>query len=120
MLEDCLQFSILSFMLMNLWFNTNAFIEYCEIFCLGDVFKSKEYFDFNVENESSLHYTHFLKINYDCFFIRLITCPQCLCLWLNLSLTFFHKNILIFIYSYTLSLFLFYIFSLLFKSLNNK
>ena len=118
MIEEVVQISFLSFLTLAVWFNTNAFVEYSYVFRFDKLIKAQEYLDFNIDNQTSLHYTHFLKLNYDNFFTRLISCPICLCIWLNLFSLFFNKNFIVFLYSSTLSLFLFYIFSLIYKRTN--
>lgn len=118
MIQEVTEISFLIFLILIVWFNTNAFIEYTYVFNLQKLVKAQEYLDFNIDNQTSLHYTHFLRLNYDNFLIRLITCPICLGVWLNLFSLFFNKNFIVFIYSSSLSLFLFYIFSLIYKKTN--
>ena len=61
--------------LLVIWFETDAFAEYARV--LG--FKLEKY-----ENSQKvgLDFTTHLALKYDCFIVRLITCPICLCVWL--------------------------------------
>ena len=68
--------------IMLIWFNSDAVIEWGSLLSLSKLLKIKEY----RRNKISLipkdiDYPTFLKLNYDNFFIRLITCNLCLCTW---------------------------------------
>ena len=84
MIADCLEISVYNFLILVIWFNTNAFVEYCYILNIEKLTKAEEFTNFNIDNNISLHYTGFLQLNYDNFFTRLISCPICLCFWLNI------------------------------------
>jgi len=76
-------------LILLVWFNTEAFIEYTKLFSgtrffLVDDFreKQKEY----VYPAPHLDYISYLVQYHDSFFIRLITCPLCLSFWLTVAL----------------------------------
>ena len=68
-------------MVLYLWFNTDAFVEYAALFKLVDLT------DYN-ERYIGQHYTVYLldqSKNWNSavsFLVRLINCPKCLCFWL--------------------------------------
>ena len=120
MIQDVLFYSFLFFFIKNIWFNTNAFVEYCSILFLDKIFKIDEYLEFTVSNNAPLHYTNFLKIQYDNFPVRLITCPICLNTWIGLIALYFHENLFIFFSASFFSLMSFYHFSNLLVKVNNN
>lgn len=69
-------------LILIIWFNTNAFEEYFKRLPY-DFFKLKSY-SLAKTNDITLDYIHYLLYNHNCFFVRLITCPICLNLWLSL------------------------------------
>jgi hypothetical protein len=46
--------------------------------------KYNEYFEFSKSSEIPIRYSHFLLLKYNNFFISLITCSECLLVWLNI------------------------------------
>ena len=74
--------AIITTVLMYVWFETDAFVEYITTFNLGwSMFRLA---DFKEENKKvpSLDYHTFLLMKYsNSFFIKLITCPVCLIVW---------------------------------------
>lgn len=98
---------------MHIWFNTDAFIEYIQyIKVLSDRFKVKEYLLFR-QKFSNINYHSFLLLNYNNFFIRLITCPSCIGVWLNLITAIFYSNKMLFFSNFTVNILLYYIISIL-------
>ncbi len=74
--------AITTVVLMYIWFESDAFVEYLTTFNLGwilfDLGKYKE----EKSKIPSLDYHTYLLMNYsDSFFIKLITCPICLICW---------------------------------------
>lgn len=76
-------FFITTFLII--WFNTEAFVEYIHLTKLP-IFKINEYISAK-STDCSLTYHIFLLSKYDCFFVRLITCPICTCMWICIFLT---------------------------------
>jgi len=68
--------------ILIIWFNTEAFVEYSRLFNLPLV-KVKEYL-IAKERDCTLSYHTYLLLNYNNFFIRLITCPICTSFWLSI------------------------------------
>ena len=65
-----------------IWFKTDAFIEYAELFRIGKLVKSNEYKNKKMTEEYPLTYPRFLRMTYSCFFTQLISCPICMSVWL--------------------------------------
>ena len=65
------------------WFRTEAFEEYAALIGGDKFFKVRGYRKTR-ERNSLLTYNGFLLDHYNSFFVRLITCPYCLGLWLSL------------------------------------
>ena len=96
--------------LLFLWFKTNTFISYCELF---RVFKTciRHY-----NSTVNLSFPQFLFNSYKNtnnlvfrFVIKLITCPVCLALWLSLAVCTFSGCITLTFLVYITSLLLYFI-----------
>jgi hypothetical protein len=74
--------SIISLILL-LWFRTDVWVEYCRLFGLNFLSFYKD-FDAKQYQDVSLTYHIYLRRYHNCFFVRLITCPICLAVWLCL------------------------------------
>ena len=68
-------------MLLLIWFNTDAFIEYTKLFGLASLFKVNQYL-VETKDDPALSYTKWLGENYDNFFVKLIRCPKCFVVWI--------------------------------------
>jgi hypothetical protein len=70
-------------LILLVWFKTEAIVEYASLFGLKKLFKANE---FRVEKMSleQLTYPTFLKMKSNNFFIKLITCPICLSVWMTI------------------------------------
>jgi hypothetical protein len=70
--------------ILFVWFNTNVFVEYVQLFKLKQFFYVDQYKDL-VDNGYASSYLDFLKeYFYDLFLVRLVSCPICLGFWLGL------------------------------------
>lgn len=74
--------------LLLIWFRTDAWIEYCRLFHLNIISFYKD-FDIKYKEDVSLTYLNYLRRYHDCFFVRLITCPICLAVWLGIIFSLF-------------------------------
>lgn len=84
MIFEILNISLAIAFVLIIWFKTNAFCEYLEYFHFENQFFINHYYKQRAKASSPLHYTDFLLLKNNCFFIRLITCPICLGVWLNI------------------------------------
>lgn len=80
---EAVLFSFFSSFALVVWFQTNVLAEY--LYFLPVVKK------YNLALKSGVANTflNFLSINYNSFFIRLISCPYCVNFWINLLLSYF-------------------------------
>lgn len=67
------------------WFKTDAFAEYGRLLHLSWT-KADDYYLVK-ESDPAITYHKFLLEYYNCFFVRLITCPICLGLWFGILLS---------------------------------
>ena len=74
--------SIISLILL-IFFRTDGFLEYTRLFHLNFLSFYKDY-DAKYKEDVSLTYLQYLRQYHNCFFIRLITCPICLAIWLGI------------------------------------
>ncbi len=67
----------ISFLLI-IWFETHAFVEYARLlgFKLGS---------FETSEQMGLDFPAHLALKHDSFYVRLITCPICVCVWLSIA-----------------------------------
>ncbi len=99
--------------ILIVWFHTNVFVDYANVFGLGNFFKN-----FNKATYYSL-YTQYLKENKKIiaknpcclFYLKLITCPICLNFWLSILVASFLIELYYFPVLYIASLFAYFIFN---------
>lgn len=75
--------SIISLILL-IWFRTEAWLEYTRLFRLNFLSFYKDY-DQKRQKDITLNYQIYLRRYHDCFFVRMITCPICLAVWLSMG-----------------------------------
>ena len=68
-------------MVLLIWCRTDGYLEYCRILHLNCISFYKDY-DAKKHEDATLQYLHYLRRDHNCFFVRLITCPICLAVWL--------------------------------------
>ncbi len=85
-LDKCL----ICWFVLIVWYKTSAFVEYLDYFNLG----GRLIYDYRKKKErsSNLHFTTFLLIHRNSFFVRLICCPICLMVWLNVILSLIYLD----------------------------
>lgn len=69
-------------MVLLCWFNSDTILEYGKLLGLENQLKLNEYKLKKVSFEGNLSYPIFLKMSNSGFFVKLITCPICLTVWL--------------------------------------
>ena|ERR1700728_3424247 len=67
--------------IIEIWLNTNTFVEYMCLARLSKWFAINDYVTIRKDHFNG-GYVEFLQEYIDCFFIRLISCPTCLSFWL--------------------------------------
>lgn len=73
--------------LMYIWFDTNALVEWVKLFKLNKVFNYKEYEEYLLKVNFPLSYLEWVAFKYNNFFTKLFTCPICLSVWINILVT---------------------------------
>lgn len=108
-----INFVFINAFIMYIWFKTDAFIEYFKyIKYFFNLFKIKEYLCFR-EKHNNINYHTFLILNYNNFFVRLITCPSCVGVWLTMMSSILYINKYNFFSNFIYLLILYYIISIL-------
>lgn len=79
-------------LILLIWFNTEAFETYFK-YIPFDIFKLKSYYKAK-SKDITLDYIHYLIYNHSCFFVKLITCPICLNVWLSILSCLIFANII--------------------------
>ena len=77
--------SVAAALVLIIWFDSNTFVEYGRL--IG--FKFEKY---KPNEEIGIPFTDWLEIEYDYFCVRLICCPICLAIWLQIVGCFIHKS----------------------------
>lgn len=77
-----------------IWFKTDAFIEYCELFRIGKLFKIDKYREYKKINVA-IDYLTYLSLKHKNFLTKLISCPYCIGFWIALFSCVLFNNILL-------------------------
>ena len=80
-------FSSLVSVILLVWFKSDALAEYLEVLGLDIAFGVREYRKASSEVSYHMRYTDFILLKYNSFFIRLITCPLCLSIWISVIIS---------------------------------
>jgi hypothetical protein len=89
-----------------IWFKTNFIVEY--FYMLPWISKYINNYKKSQSAGIGGNFINFLALNYNSFFVRLISCPFCINFWITLTLSLL-TNILYFGLIYTTSLIYYYI-----------
>ena len=84
-------------MILLCWFNSDTIIEYAKLLEFERPLKIYEYENKKLISETPLTYPRFLRMSFDGFFIKLITCPICLTVWLTFIIGIFSVILLPFV-----------------------
>lgn len=116
-LDNFLMQPFLGALLLLVWFRTNAVVEYLELLCLGGRFLK----DFKEKSSrEGLDFKGYILLYKNCFLVRLLCCPICLGVWVNIFLCLGFENFeKYFVYTVT-SLILYYTMVLLGGGSNEK
>ena len=82
MFEIFFSASLIAIILL-IWFDTDAFVEYAKLFRL-DFFFFLSDFEEQQNVNPELTYPDYLVIYHQSFFTRLLSCPKCISFWLTL------------------------------------
>jgi hypothetical protein len=110
-----LLYSFFNVFCLFVWFNTEAFIEYCKyIPFLKKSLKIQDYYEYQRKG-GNLKYPIYLQVNYNNFFNRMISCIYCLLFWINMGTLLFINDYIIFFVNYVFSLVIYYIMLIIIK-----
>ncbi|MAF24565.1 hypothetical protein CL634_03180 [bacterium] len=103
--------SLISVFVLVIWFETNAFVEYLRSFYFLKFLRIKEY----EERDEGLGvpYPDFLEMKSGNFLTRLLACPLCLGVWVNIAGAVCVGSVFVFFASYYLSLIFYFFFKYL-------
>jgi len=102
-------------LLMNIWFNTNAVVEYFLYFNIGHWIDANGYID-HITEKRHISFPTYLIIKYpESFLVKILACPICACTWLNIFFFLIDLDLVKFVYCYSLSLYLFFLLQLIIK-----
>jgi hypothetical protein len=88
---DNLIFILNAVVLLYIWFETDGVVEWARALRLKFT-KFDEFFEEQRKSRVTLTYPDFLLAKYNSFWIRLITCPVCLGVWVNIvGMVIFYK-----------------------------
>ena len=74
-------------LVLLIWFNSDAFIEYAKLVSGAKFFGVTDYEE-KQKQQATLDYHGYLLQYKDSFFVRLITCPLCFSVWVSVIVTF--------------------------------
>ena len=102
-------------LLLIVWFKTDAFVEYSKLFRLSKLFKV-DIFEKEKSQDFELTYHSYLRRFHNNFFVRLITCPICLTIWLCMPVLFYNSNLELYSFTVLIDLIIYYLLSKLIDS----
>ena len=104
--------------ILIIWLKTEAFVEYARLFGLSKLLEIDKFDD---RTTYELTYPAFLLVNHDNFLTRLISCPICLGVWLNILVCLFLRDFNFFFIKTVASFLLYFIVGVsIRKELNNE
>ena len=117
LIDSAMYYPLVACFILIVWFETNAFYEYCRALGLGRFFKGYRLFIETTAPSTTL--IEYLMIKHDCFFVRLISCPICLNVWMSAIVAIICLNEWVFFINFYLSLILYFLLKVLIKSSRN-
>lgn len=76
-------------LILIIWFQTEAFVEYCNLFNIQQLFFIGEFVTFKQEGGSLTYPEFLLERTNNSFIAKLVSCPICLSVWLGLITSMF-------------------------------
>jgi hypothetical protein len=80
---------------MHLWFDTDAFVEYSKVFKLGKFLKINEWESYLSVN-MKISYLEYIRMKHSNFITKLISCEDCLLVWVSILICLIGGNIITF------------------------
>jgi hypothetical protein len=88
--------------LLFIWFKTDAFIQYSELFGLSNKFKITDWQDYRILNPK-ITYLEYISIKNKNFLTKLISCVPCFLFWIAILISVLENTLLYFPITYILS-----------------
>lgn len=88
--------------LLFIWFKTDAFIQYSELFRLSSKFRITEWQDYRILNPK-ITYLEYISIKNRNFLTKLISCVPCFLFWTTVLISLLMNTLLYFPITYILS-----------------
>lgn len=88
--------------LLFIWFKTDFFIQYSQLFGLSNRFKITDWQKYRISNPK-ISYLEYLSIKKKNFFTKLISCQPCILFWIVLIISIINNHLYYFPLIYILS-----------------
>jgi hypothetical protein len=88
--------------LLFIWFKTDAFIQYSELFGLSNKFKITDWQDYRILNPK-ISYLEFISIKNRNFLTKLISCVPCFLFWIVILVSLLMDTLFYFPITYIIS-----------------
>jgi len=88
--------------LLFIWFKTDAFIQYSELFGLSNKFKISEWLDYRILNPK-ISYLEYISIKNRNFLTKLISCVPCFLFWIVILVSLLMNTLFYFPITYIIS-----------------
>jgi hypothetical protein len=88
--------------LLFIWFKTDAFIQYSELFGLSNKFKISEWQDYRILNPK-ISYLEYISIKKRNFLTKLISCVPCFLFWIAILISLLMNTLFYFPITYIIS-----------------
>lgn len=88
--------------LLFIWFKTDAFIQYSELFRLSNKFRITQWQDYRILNPK-ISYLEYLSLKHRGFFTKLISCVPCFLFWIVMFASILTNSLFYFPITYILS-----------------
>lgn len=100
--------SVSAALILVIWFDTNAFVEYGRL--LGFRFEA-----YKKNEELGVSFSDWLEVKYDNFITRLIACPICSAVWIQVGGYFIFESIWVLSLGTFFSLIFYFLFKIMMK-----
>jgi hypothetical protein len=90
-------------LILFIWFETDAFLEYTKLFKLSKFFKVDSFEIYRKENNPKITYHSYIRQKHTSFITKLFTCVPCLNAWIVLITSVIFNNLLFYPVVYLVS-----------------
>jgi hypothetical protein len=90
-------------LILFIWFNTDAFIQYSKLFKLDKKFKISDWESYRIDVSGKISYQEYLSLKHKGFLTKLISCKPCLTFWVTFLVCFLFSSLYYFPVIYIIS-----------------